>query len=67
MSRCETSAVLVEMAKAAGWTSPVGEEDPLRALAMAEQSASMVVVCGSLYLVGWMRSRLVPERRTDFA
>jgi dihydrofolate synthase/folylpolyglutamate synthase len=67
MSRCETSAVLVEMAKAAGWTSPVSEEDPLRALAMAEQSASMVVVCGSLYLVGWMRSRLVPERRIDFA
>ncbi|MDR1979809.1 MAG: bifunctional folylpolyglutamate synthase/dihydrofolate synthase [Synergistaceae bacterium] len=37
----------------------VGFENPLDAIAAASRENEVVVVCGSLYLVGWVRSRLV--------
>ena len=42
------------------WRNTVeGFEDPLDAIAAASRENEVVVVCGSLYLIGWVRPRLV--------
>jgi dihydrofolate synthase/folylpolyglutamate synthase len=49
-------------AKAAGnmtWRNPVaGFENPLDAITAASKENDVTIVCGSLYLIGWVRSRL---------
>jgi folylpolyglutamate synthase/dihydropteroate synthase len=41
-----------------GAANAAGFENPLDAVAAASKENDVVVVCGSLYLVGWVRSRL---------
>jgi dihydrofolate synthase/folylpolyglutamate synthase len=56
--RCLPAGDLARAAKEAGFTSVLAEENPLRALDLARRDGVPVLCLGSLYLVGWLRSRL---------
>ena len=60
MERSLSPEGVVDAAGRRQWRNIVeGFEDPLEAIAAASRENEVVVVCGSLYLIGWVRPRLV--------
>ena len=62
--RAAPPSLLAEAARSVGWGSEQVREfdDPFAALEEAEKTGEGVLCCGSLYLVGFLRERLVTER-----
>ncbi|MDR3231245.1 MAG: bifunctional folylpolyglutamate synthase/dihydrofolate synthase [Synergistaceae bacterium] len=60
MERSLAADVLAERARQMKWTGAVeGYENPLDAIERASGENDVVVVCGSLYLIGWVRPKLL--------
>jgi dihydrofolate synthase/folylpolyglutamate synthase len=60
MERSLSAKNLAEAAQSLNWHNAVADfENPLDAVAAASRENDIVVVCGSLYLIGWVRPRLV--------
>ncbi len=66
-ARAASPQALSEAALAAGWERKGVKEfdDPCEALEEAEKTGEGVLCCGSLYLVGYLRERLVRENRRE--
>jgi dihydrofolate synthase/folylpolyglutamate synthase len=63
MERSLTPSALAEEASRLEWAGAVEAfEDPLDAVARASGENDIVLVCGSLYLIGWIRPRLMEKR-----
>ncbi|MDR1379246.1 MAG: bifunctional folylpolyglutamate synthase/dihydrofolate synthase [Synergistaceae bacterium] len=59
MERSLPAGNVAKAAESMVWRNRVvGFENPLDAIAAASKENDVVIVCGSLYLVGWTRSRL---------
>lgn len=58
-ARCLPAADLAEAARKAGFFSVTEEADPLQALQLARAGGHPVLCLGSLYLVGWLRARIL--------
>ena len=59
LERALTTANIVAVASEMHWNSSVKSfENPLDAIAEASQDNDVVLVCGSLYFIGWIRSRV---------
>jgi dihydrofolate synthase/folylpolyglutamate synthase len=59
MERSLSADKVAEAAKGMTWRNRVAAfENPLEAVAAASKENDVTVVCGSLYLIGWVRSRL---------
>jgi dihydrofolate synthase/folylpolyglutamate synthase len=59
MERSLPASALAEEAAALGWRNePAAFGDPLEAVKRASGENDVVLVCGSLYLIGWIRPRL---------
>jgi dihydrofolate synthase/folylpolyglutamate synthase len=57
---------VVDAARCKQWRNIVaGFENPLDAIAAASRENQVVVVCGSLYLIGWVRPRLAQVRHMN--
>jgi dihydrofolate synthase/folylpolyglutamate synthase len=60
MERSLSSEGVAEAARHKHWRNTVAAfANPLDAIAAASRENEVVVVCGSLYLIGWVRSGLV--------
>ncbi|MDR2174671.1 MAG: bifunctional folylpolyglutamate synthase/dihydrofolate synthase [Synergistaceae bacterium] len=60
MERSLTASALAEEARRLTWRSAAGAfENPLDAVERASGENDVVLVCGSLYLIGWIRPRLL--------
>jgi dihydrofolate synthase/folylpolyglutamate synthase len=59
MERSLSQEEVAEAARSKHWRNVTGFENPLDAISAASQENEVVVVCGSLYLIGWVRSKLV--------
>ncbi|MDR1873760.1 MAG: bifunctional folylpolyglutamate synthase/dihydrofolate synthase [Synergistaceae bacterium] len=60
MERSLASDVLAECARRMRWAGEVRAwENPLDAVGRASEENDVVVVCGSLYLIGWIRPKLL--------
>jgi dihydrofolate synthase/folylpolyglutamate synthase len=65
MERSLSSEGVAEAARRKHWRNTVAAfANPLDAVAAASRENEVVVVCGSLYLIGWVRSRLVRGLRS---
>lgn len=62
--RAAPPSLLAEAARSAGWRNDqIGEfDDPFSAIEEAEKTGEGVLCCGSLYLVGFLRERLMREK-----
>ena len=62
--RAAPPSLLAEAARSAGWGREQVREfdDPFAAFEAAEKTGEGVLCCGSLYLVGFLRERLIRER-----
>ncbi|MDR1730961.1 MAG: bifunctional folylpolyglutamate synthase/dihydrofolate synthase [Synergistaceae bacterium] len=59
MERSLKPGALAEYARQMSWRNEVDAyDDPLDAIDRAREENDVVVVCGSLYLIGWVRPRL---------
>ncbi len=59
MARCLTAGELRDAAKGLPWRGePRAFASPLKAVEAALEGNDVVLVCGSLYLIGWIRPRL---------
>lgn len=56
--RSLSAVALSVAARKAGFPNVSAEADPLRAVAKARKDSDLILCLGSLYLVGWLRSRL---------
>jgi dihydrofolate synthase/folylpolyglutamate synthase len=64
MERSLSPEGVAEAARRRQWRNAVAEfENPLDAIAAASRENEAVVVCGSLYLIGWVRPRLPQTRQ----
>jgi dihydrofolate synthase/folylpolyglutamate synthase len=62
MERSLSPEGVAETAGCRQWRNAVaGFEDPVDAVAAASRENEVVVVCGSLYLIGWVRPRLLQK------
>lgn len=60
--RCESSDKLFEAASAFRWRNdPVVVVDPFAAVRKGCSEAEIVIICGSLYLIGFVRDNLIKE------
>jgi dihydrofolate synthase/folylpolyglutamate synthase len=63
MERSLPASALAEKAAALKWRNePAAFDDPLDAARRASEENEVVLVCGSLYLIGWIRPRLRARR-----
>jgi dihydrofolate synthase/folylpolyglutamate synthase len=63
MERSLTASALAEEARRLKWrNTPEAFDNPLDAVARASGENDIVLVCGSLYLIGWIRPRLLENR-----
>ena len=62
--RAASPSLLAKAARSAGWRKEQVREfdDPFTAFKEAKKTGEGVLCCGSLYLVGFLRERLIPER-----
>ena len=66
VERALTVVNIVAVASEMQWDNNVKSfENPLDAIAEASQDTDVVLVCGSLYFIGWVRSRCPRAARTD--
>jgi dihydrofolate synthase/folylpolyglutamate synthase len=60
MERSLAASALAEEARRLTWrNAPEAFDNPLDAVARASVENDIVLVCGSLYLIGWIRPRLL--------
>ncbi|NLB82992.1 MAG: hypothetical protein GX791_01970, partial [Synergistaceae bacterium] len=62
--RAAPPSLLAEAARSAGWRKDQIREfdDPFTAVEEAEKTGEGVLCCGSLYLVGFLRERLIRKK-----
>jgi dihydrofolate synthase/folylpolyglutamate synthase len=66
MGRSLTASALAEEARRLRWKNAVEAfENPLEAVRRASEENDVVLVCGSLYLIGWIRPRLLHKDETQ--
>jgi dihydrofolate synthase/folylpolyglutamate synthase len=65
MERSLTASALAEASRRLEWANAVDAfENPLDAVERASEENDVVLICGSLYLVGWIRPRLLEKPET---
>ena len=59
--RCASIRELEDIASKFSWAEITCFKDPLDALCTAKINSDLVIVCGSLYLIGYIRSKMIKE------